>query len=114
MNRRKFAQRLALGAGGLGISLADFWPLASSRADEVPQPGAAGEKNPDEPVKVADFQTLAAAKLPKATFDYITTGSADEITLRENVADDHAGLQVCTASNLFVVFGVEWFVEERG
>ncbi|MTV81017.1 alpha-hydroxy-acid oxidizing protein, partial [Streptococcus pneumoniae] len=29
---------------------------------------------------------MAASKLPKATFEYISTGSADEVTLRENVA----------------------------
>ncbi|MCH7687898.1 MAG: alpha-hydroxy-acid oxidizing protein [Planctomycetes bacterium] len=39
-----------------------------------------------EPVDVADFRALAEAKLPKATFDYISTGSADGLTLRENVA----------------------------
>lgn len=33
-----------------------------------------------------DFTLLDKAKLPKATFDYITTGSGDEVTMRENVA----------------------------
>ncbi len=85
MHRRTFAQRLALGAGSLGLL-----PLGvaqvSCAVDDVPVPGAPGEDKPHEPVKLADFQALAAAKLPKATFDYITTGSADEVTLRENVA----------------------------
>jgi isopentenyl diphosphate isomerase/L-lactate dehydrogenase-like FMN-dependent dehydrogenase len=85
MNRRTFAQQLALGTGSLGML-----PLATLQstcaADELPQPGVPGDHAANEPVKVTDFQTLAAAKLPKATYDYITTGSADEITLRENVA----------------------------
>jgi len=39
-----------------------------------------------EPACVADFQALAKQKLPPATYDYITSGSTDQITLRENVA----------------------------
>lgn len=84
MNRRTFAQRLALAAGPIGLL-----QVSTSRpgraAEDLPQPGLPGSR-PDEPVKVTDFQTLAAAKLPKATYDYIATGSADEVTLRENVA----------------------------
>ena len=34
----------------------------------------------------AEFKALAKAKLSRTTFEYITTGSADEVTLRENVA----------------------------
>ncbi|HND54634.1 MAG TPA: alpha-hydroxy acid oxidase, partial [Pirellulaceae bacterium] len=37
-------------------------------------------------VNVHEFRDRAEAKLPKATFDYISTGSADEVTLRENTA----------------------------
>src|SRR4029453_7830576 len=85
MDRRTFATRLAWGAGSLGLIAHGALPPASA-ADDVPRPGAPGGNQPDEPVKVADFQALAAARLPKATFDYITGGSADEITLRENVA----------------------------
>jgi 4-hydroxymandelate oxidase len=85
MDRRTFAQRLALGAGSIGmLELGASQPTGA--AEDVPQPGAPGDHKPLEPVKVADFQALAAAKLPKATYDYIATGSADEITLRENVA----------------------------
>jgi isopentenyl diphosphate isomerase/L-lactate dehydrogenase-like FMN-dependent dehydrogenase len=44
----------------------------------APQPG--------RPVKVDDFEALAREKLPLATFEYISTGSADEVTRQENVA----------------------------
>lgn len=37
-------------------------------------------------MNVADFQELAKAALPPATYDYITSGSTDEVTLRDNVA----------------------------
>ena len=77
-------RREVLHVGGLSLFSGLTLPRLLA-ADDVLQPGAPGDHNPDEPVKVADFQALAAAKLPKATFDYITTGSADEITLRENV-----------------------------
>ncbi|MCE9524931.1 MAG: alpha-hydroxy-acid oxidizing protein [Planctomycetales bacterium] len=85
MDRRTFAQHLALGFGSLGL-LPPTTLQSTCAADDVPQPGVPGDQAAGEPVKVADFQSLAAAKLPKATYDYITTGSADEITLRENVA----------------------------
>ena len=39
-----------------------------------------------EPVNVHEFQLLAKAKLPTATFEYIDSGSTDEVTLAENVA----------------------------
>ena len=85
MDRRTFAQRVSMGAASLGLlQTADTG--RSATAAEVPQPGEYDKNLPREPVKVNDFQTLAAAKLPKATFEYISGGSADEITLRENVA----------------------------
>lgn len=77
MNRRVFSQLLTLGAGSLGLLAADPQAKAADQASEVQTP---------EPATVEDFKWLAKAKLPKATFDYITTGSADEITMRENVA----------------------------
>ena len=91
MNRRFFSQLLALGAGSLGL-----WQgrargddeLAQGPADAQPgtvgDPKRAGRKT--EPVNVADFQELAKAALPPATYDYITTGTTDEVTLRDNVA----------------------------
>ncbi len=82
MDRRTFAKRLTLAAGALGC----VSPEPDAAAEETPVPGALGSNGRPQPVKVADFQALAAAKLPPATYEYITTGSADEITLRENVA----------------------------
>ncbi|MEO8496248.1 MAG: alpha-hydroxy acid oxidase, partial [Planctomycetota bacterium] len=85
MDRRSFAQLLTLGAGALGL-----WQVSADAADD--RAGAAPGAHPNnrkaqsEPVNVAEFQTLAEARLPKATYDYITTGSADQITLHENTA----------------------------
>src|SRR4051794_37213084 len=93
MNRRVFAQFLALGAGWFGGQPAHAQEggaepkpkaAAPDAAEPVAQPQTSGPA--PEPVTVTDFQVLAQARLPKPTYDYITTGSADEITLRENVA----------------------------
>jgi 4-hydroxymandelate oxidase len=76
MNRRVFTQLLSLGLGALGQDRADAGqPKPTSPAQERV-----------EPVTSEDFKALAQAQLPKATFEYITTGSVNEITLRENVA----------------------------
>lgn len=98
MHRRTFAQLFALGAGALGML-----PAAAPAAerDEGLEESARGgraaagaERTAATAVKagelsavnVADFERLAREKLPAATFDYIATGSADQLTLRENVA----------------------------
>lgn len=89
MNRRFFSQLLALGTGSLGL-----WQARAQANDELAQAPAGGPQNvgvlPNprrlEPVNVADFQELAKAALPPATYDYITSGSTDEVTLRDNVA----------------------------
>ncbi len=91
MNRRFFSQLLALGAGSLGL-----WQARARGDEELAQAPAGGANaapgpkvdNPrrTEPVNVADFQELAKVALPPATYDYITTGSTDEVTLRDNVA----------------------------
>lgn len=89
MNRRFFSQLVALGAGSLGL-----WQARARAGHELAQAPADGTRlagvppNPQrlEPVNVADFQELAKAALPPATYDYITTGSTDEVTLRDNVA----------------------------
>ena len=75
MNRRAFSQ--LVGAASFAL-LPD-----AAQAEEKKEPVA---EAPPEPVNVEDFKLLAKAKLPKATFDYITTGSGDEVTMRENVA----------------------------
>lgn len=95
MHRRFFSKIAALGAGSIGL-----WQAAVQGADESAE--GAASKPPDdkarpapaprpgerrrEPVNVADMQALAKEVLPPATYDYITTGSTDEVTLRENVA----------------------------
>ena len=81
MNRRFFAQLLSLGVGRPGL-LPGRRHEQDAGADEPKRP----EAPPAEAVTVEDFRALAKAKLPRVAFDYITTGSADEITLRENVA----------------------------
>jgi len=51
-------------------------------ADEASQPVA--DAPAAEPVNVADFRQQAQARLPRPTFEYISTGSGDEYTLRDN------------------------------
>ena len=85
MNRRTFAQQLTLSASTLGLISGQPGTPANA-ADQLPAPAAPGATESPDAVNVADFQKLAALKLPKATYEYITTGSADEVTLRENVA----------------------------
>jgi isopentenyl diphosphate isomerase/L-lactate dehydrogenase-like FMN-dependent dehydrogenase len=77
MNRRRFAQWLALYAATSRWHTAQF-----ARGAEVAQ----NDGNSFEPANVDDFQALAKAKLPPMVYDYITSGSTDQITLRENVA----------------------------
>jgi len=95
MDRRFFSKLVALGAGSL-----EMWQghvrgndeTARTPADpalvDAAKPAAApnADRPRSEPVNVADFQELAKEKLPQATYDYITTGSTDEVTLRDNVA----------------------------
>ena len=95
MDRRFFSKVVALGAGSLGIwqgrALGDDEPNQTPAATcQAVGPKPDGTSTIDsrrvEPVNVADFQELAKQKLPQATYDYITTGSTDEVTLRDNVA----------------------------
>ena len=84
MHRRTFARSFALGGGLLGLL------HGGARGDDPDgQPTVETTNRPielgDDPVNVSEFESLAETKLPKAAFDYISTGSADEITLRENV-----------------------------
>jgi isopentenyl diphosphate isomerase/L-lactate dehydrogenase-like FMN-dependent dehydrogenase len=96
MDRRAFTQLLTMGAGTLpllGADAAETDDPATNKTtanETVKSEGAAvssGKTNPNmpEPVNVADFQKLAESRMQNATYNYITTGSADEITLRENV-----------------------------
>jgi len=85
MDRRSFTQLLTLGAGSLGL-----WKTsAQAAADDTgaaPDPERNQQGAQPEAVNVADIEAIAEAKLPKATFDYIATGSADQVTLHENLA----------------------------
>ncbi len=84
MQRRSFAKLLALGAGSQLIGQPE-----TAEADDQPKPpveateGQAGDQ-PDA-VWVGDFIELSRQKLPEATWEYITTGSEDQVTLAENV-----------------------------
>ena len=91
MNRRKFSKLLATGGGSAGLWQARIQAAdapAQAQADalrDAPGDRMAQKTDRREPVNVADFQAWAKEALPRATYDFITTGSADEITLQENV-----------------------------
>lgn len=82
MDRREFGGRLTLAASA-GLSLLGGTLVQAQ--DQTPAPDETVPL-PDEAVRVADYQAVASTRLPKATYEYITGGSADEITLRDNVA----------------------------
>ena len=94
MNRRSFSQLVALSAGSVGLFDDRVrGDDVATKPTDVKQDAAAdrgvvpkADQRHHEPVNVADFQALAKAALPPATYDYITTGSTDEVTLRDNVA----------------------------
>ena len=89
MDRRTFSQLLALGAGMFSAPHAQAADKASDDATDTPDSrdgtGPASNAWPTAPVTINDFIPLAKAKLPKATLEYITSGSEDEVTLRDNV-----------------------------
>lgn len=93
MDRRTFSQLLASGAGLFSAAHVQRSATAADNASGkiADTPNAAenndAERNvwPTAPVTINDFIPLAQAKLPKATFEYITSGSEDEVTLRDNV-----------------------------
>ena len=89
MDRRTFTRLFTLAAGSVGL-MQVTGQAQENAADEPPDDDAAKNAQSSGPsasaVNVEDLRQLAQAALPKASFDYIATGSADEITLRENVA----------------------------
>jgi isopentenyl diphosphate isomerase/L-lactate dehydrogenase-like FMN-dependent dehydrogenase len=93
MDRRTFSQLLAFGAGMFSAAHvegdADAEDDASAGSAVKPENAEGGVADhdawPSSPVTINDFMPLAKAKLPKATFEYITSGSEDEVTLRDNV-----------------------------
>jgi len=76
MRRRLFNQLMSLGAGALGMD----------EAAHGEQTGLTPfQASDDDPVNIADVRELAKRKMEAATFEYIDTGSMDEVTLRENI-----------------------------
>ena len=86
MDRRKFAQLLTCGGASLPMFQVAAAEQNSAKEQTEKKSPQQAKPLPSEPVNVSDVRLLAEAKLPKATYDYISTGSADEITLRENIA----------------------------
>jgi len=85
IRRRTFGQVLATAAGAIGLSGDDEQAVAAGQAGAGP-PEAVSVGSIEQAVNVADVRQLAREKLPQATFDYIDTGSADQYTLRDNLA----------------------------
>lgn len=92
MDRRTFSQLLAFGAGLFSAAHVEQQAAAASQndSDDAAQPDGAGTRRSDDvwpaaPVTINDFIPLAQNKLPRAAFEYITSGSEDEVTLRDNV-----------------------------
>ena len=85
IRRRTFGQVLATAAGAMGLSGDDEQGRAVGQEGVEPQE-AISVGSIEEAVNVADVRQLARKKLPKATFEYIDTGSADQYTLRDNLA----------------------------
>ena len=77
---------LTLGAGSLGLFQGVEADAAAKDGPSLKDVAPPGPQITREPVNVTDFQMLAKAALPQATYEYITSGSTDEITLKENVA----------------------------
>lgn len=85
MDRRTFSQTIAFGAGLFAAKQADDGDANPAQTDtQGPQP-----KTPDDhltaAVTVHDFVAQAKSRLVQASFEYITSGSEDEVTLRDNV-----------------------------
>ena len=92
MNRRLFAKLMALIASSSGLATAAAEGADEERPaggdpprDRSPQ-GATRKAQALDAVCVKDFAAVAKAQLPPATYDYISAGSGDEITLGENIA----------------------------
>ena len=89
MKRRKFSGLLALGAGAMSMPALPAGEASGEDAEQGAEQDAGQDAEPDGEVVavcVKDYQELSRETLPPATYDYITTGSEDEVTLRENVA----------------------------
>ena len=81
MKRRNFSGLVALGAGAISMKSL----TAIEACDQPGEDKLAAQKGESNAVCVQDYIALAREVLPHATFQYITTGSEDEVTLRENI-----------------------------
>ena len=78
-----FTRRDVLASTGT-LAVAAILPLAkASGQDSNPSPQKLATSNPD-PICLADFEPLAKAKMSATSWEYITAGAADEITVRWN------------------------------
>ena len=88
MDRRRFSQLAIVGTTAGGSAIAHIASTVICGEDE-PKTAAAPEikdVSNNTPVAVAEYEARAESILPRPTFEYISTGSADQITLRDNVA----------------------------
>ncbi len=93
MDRRKFSQIAAWGTAGVCSHLTTN-RLLTAQVNEnnspanslVPGQTSKPADSTAAPVAVHEYEALARAVLPRPTFEYISTGSADQVTLRENLA----------------------------
>lgn len=86
MDRRRFSHLALLSSAACGSSLAGG-PLLGANAGNPTGENESNSSTSDAvPVAVYEYEERAKAKLPRPTFEYISTGSADQLTLRENVA----------------------------
>jgi len=79
MQRRSFTKLLAFGAGSQLIGEPE---TDAAVDDDKPMPP--GNSDQPDPVVVEDFIELSRQKLPRPTWEYISTGSEDQVTLAEN------------------------------
>ena len=93
MKRRQFAHFMAIGTGSLPLLSVAAQGTSDQTTEESQNrvtnntDAPENDSSPSQQlVNVNDFVALAKEKIPQATFEYITTGSADEITLRENLS----------------------------
>jgi 4-hydroxymandelate oxidase len=78
-----FTRRDVLASAG-ALAVAGILPSAkASGQDSNPSLRASAGSNPD-PICLADFEPLAKAKMSATSWEYITAGAGDEITVRWN------------------------------
>ena len=78
-----FTRREALASAG-ALAVAAVLPSANAAGqDSNPSARPISAANP-EPICLADFEPLAKAKMSATSWEYITAGAADEITVRWN------------------------------